>query len=522
MPGIITHKFRLNNAQQFFESFTESAAINSRYYMFLGRSHPWPTDVSPPTPTDTVLNTDYGAWRNMIAAKRVTASDLSFVVPRYNWVSGTAYSAYTDASSNLFSTNFFVVTDTFNVYKVIDNNNGGNSTVKPTSTSANTIVTTSDNYRWKFMYNISASEVLKFATTNFIPVKTLTADDSSLQFDVQDAAVNGAVTFVDVTTAGSGYLSANGAFANIDSSTIVKLTSTSGTNDVYNGSVLYVSSGKGAGQLREIVDYEGATKKATMNVAFSPVPNTESQYFIGPKVTISGDGVGASAYANVSLPALASATVGNSVNQVIIINAGKNYSKIAVAITANSSHGTGAVASAAVAPNGGHGSNPVEEFGATDVILNTRISGTESDTLITNNDFRIIGLMKDPVLFNGNQANSTVYDMTTKLTVSSKSGNFNADEMVSGGTSGAKARFVSFANTNAAGTSGVISVTGLDGTFTASETLTGNTSTQTATVGSINTRDLRDFVGEVLYVENRLPVSRSPDQTEDIKLIVRF
>ena len=130
--------------------------------------------------------------------------------------------------------------------------------------------------------------------------------------------------------------------------------------------------------------------------------------------------------------------------------------------------------------------------------------------------------MKDPVLFNGNQANSTVYDMTTKITVSSKSGNFNADEMVSGGTSGAKARFVSFANTNAAGTTGVISVTGLDGTFTTSETLTGNTSTQTATVGSINTRDLRDFVGEVLYVENRLPVSRSPDQTEDIKLIVRF
>jgi len=94
--------------------------------------------------------------------------------------------------------------------------------------------------------------------------------------------------------------------------------------------------------------------------------------------------------------------------------------------------------------------------------------------------------------------------------------------MIAGSSSGAAARFVSFANTNASGTAGVISVTGLDGTFTTSETITGNTSTQTAVVSSINNRDLQDFVGDVLYVENRLPVSRAADQTEDIKLIVRF
>jgi hypothetical protein len=363
---------------------------------------------------------------------------------------------------------------------------------------------------------------LKFTTTNFIPAKQLDSDDGSLQFDVQAAASNGAIDFIDVTSAGSGYLFATGTFSNVDSSTIVKLTSASTTDDSYVGSTVYVSGGTGSGQLREIVDYQGNINKATVNAAFSPVPDTSSTYIVGPKVTITGDGQGALAYANVALPALSSATVGNTVNQVVMIDTGSNYSKFNVTISANSSHGTGAVASGSVAPYGGHGNNAVKELGATDVILNVRMTGTESGTFITNNDFRIVGLMRDPLLANGDIANTTVYDMTTKLTVTGKSGTFSADEMIAGGTSGASARFVSFANTNASGTAGVISVTGLDGTFEAAETITGNTSTQTATVASINNRDLQDFKGDILYVENRLPVSRAADQTEDIKLIVRF
>ena len=112
--------------------------------------------------------------------------------------------------------------------------------------------------------------------------------------------------------------------------------------------------------------------------------------------------------------------------------------------------------------------------------------------------------------------------MTTKLTVTSRSAAHSGDEIITGGTSGAQGRYVTFANTNAAGTAGVVSVTGVTGTFAASETITGNTSSVTATVASINNRDLRNFEGDVLYVENRLPVSRSSDQSEDIKLIVRY
>ncbi len=155
-------------------------------------------------------------------------------------------------------------------------------------------------------------------------------------------------------------------------------------------------------------------------------------------------------------------------------------------------------------------------------MLSLKIEGNETGTLFTNNDFRVVGLISNPVLANGLQANSTVYDLTTKLTVTSKSAALSGDEIVTGGTSGAQGRYVTFANTNASGTAGIISETGVTGTFVAYESITGNTSSVTATVASINSRDLKDFEGDILYVENRLPVSRSSDQSEDIKLIVRY
>ena len=50
------------------------------------------------------------------------------------------------------------------VYKVIENDGATASTVEPTSTS-NSIFETSDGYRWKYMYSLTSSEALNFATT---------------------------------------------------------------------------------------------------------------------------------------------------------------------------------------------------------------------------------------------------------------------------------------------------------------------------------------------------------------------
>ena len=205
MAAIITEKFRLHNAKEFKQSATESG---NAMYMFIGRPLSWTDDNNPPTPVDS-LNDEYDAYANMVALKKVSSTDVSHAIIRRDWTSGTAYDEYrhnytssntaTSGASTLWASTFYVVTSDYNVYKVISNNGGANSTVMPTGTSTS-ILTTADGYKWKFMYSISASDVIKFVTSDFIPVKTIGAkaavdgdvgglgsaasDDNSAQWDV--------------------------------------------------------------------------------------------------------------------------------------------------------------------------------------------------------------------------------------------------------------------------------------------------------------------------------------------------
>ena len=174
MPAIVTNKFRIHNAKQFVEAFDEVAAtsgdaivdssglLTTNMYLFIGKVTPWTDDTQPPTPTDSVSNTVYNHWRDMIAAKRIGPADVSHVVPRYNWTSGQNYFAYTHANNTLFDQTFYVMNEDYNVYKCLANNNaGGTSTTVPSGTGTS-FITTGDAYKWKFMYQISAARALKF------------------------------------------------------------------------------------------------------------------------------------------------------------------------------------------------------------------------------------------------------------------------------------------------------------------------------------------------------------------------
>ena len=131
----------------------------------------------------------------MIGAKLISSSDVSHVIPRRNWTTGTTYDMYehnisssnvtaNSGATNLFDSTFFVMNRSNAVYKVIENDGNTASTVEPTSTS-NSIFETSDGYRWKYMYSLTSSETLNFMSTDFIHVST----DST----VSSAAVDGAL-----------------------------------------------------------------------------------------------------------------------------------------------------------------------------------------------------------------------------------------------------------------------------------------------------------------------------------------
>jgi hypothetical protein len=108
------------------------------------------------------------------------------------------------------------------------------------------------------------------------------------------------------------------------------------------------------------------------------------------------------------------------------------------------------------------------------------------------------------------------------LTIIGKTGgNFEQDEILVGPVSGATGRVVSFANTNATGTTGILKVVDINGVFV-NERISGNTSAVAANVTSTQAGELSPYKGDILYIENRVAAIRSADQIEDIKLIIQY
>ena len=477
MAAIITEKFRLHNAKEFKQSATETG---NAMYMFIGRPLSWTDDNNPPTPVDS-LNDEYDAYANMVALKKVSSTDVSHAIIRRDWTSGTAYDEYrhnytssntaTSGASTLWASTFYVVTSDYNVYKVISNNGGANSTVMPTGTSTS-ILTTADGYKWKFMYSISASDVIKFVTSDFIPVKTIGAkaavdgdvgglgsaasDDNSAQWDVENGATDGTIEHARVTAGGSSYGS-------------------DGTSNV-------------------AISGDGSSGQLTVTVSSGAIT----------AVAINAVGSGYSV-----------ASIDNSLLQ-----------------TATSSSGTGAVFDIIISPKNGHGADPTEELGGNYVIANSRLEYAEgSGDFPTDNDFRQIGLIVNPTDAGGNTlSTATTLSALNRLTLNSGATMpvvddtiANAASVVSGTAVG---KVVSIDSTNryiyflpSADSVGNFN------SFSATNTIfVGSTSKGVISSGGVSGAypEVSRNSGDIVYLENRGAVARAADQIEDIKLIIEM
>ena len=609
MPSLVTTKFKIHNAEQFIESLDETNATN--LYLFVGRVEDWDSDggdfddTNPPAPTDSVANTNYDYWNAMIAAKKVTATDVSHVIRRINWESQTDYTAYTHTNSDIYANNFYVITDDFNVYKCLQNNlANGASTIKPTGTGTATIEL-SDGYKWKYMYTISSEEILRYTTSAYVPVKKIGAtDDGSAQFDVEQAAIDGSLEIINKTSNGdfrieltarpsnaqgddqdfivgeiitgqttenkgvvisytsdannlvyfpngnslmtntevivgetsgargtlsqsvfSTYKFDEGTLAAVSNTTVMTLgASANNTSDsIYVNSTLFIKNNAARGEQSKISAYDASLRRVTLEHALTISPNTSSGYTISPTVQIDGDG-------DATVMGRTEGNTTHGVTGIFVTVKGSEYTTARTNVYANSSHGSGANGTVIISPPGGHGKNAVEELGGNRVMIDVRVSGNESGLFTTANDFRQVGLVRDPL----QSANANAFftaplaDQSVKLSLTDVT-SFQEDETVKmpqiyqgNGLANSSANGVLIDLKN-----NVMRLNRIQGDFTSNSTvntITGATSGGTATIitNGVSDPDMKPYSGDILYIENRKPVVRLDDQVEDFKIVLEF
>ena len=242
------------------------------YYLFFGKPDPWLNSNGDADDSTTNITNNHSAndsiyqhessiYHDMIFGKIITPADIEYLIPRYDWVANTVYDQYDQFTMDVFTDKFYVVTDEFNVFKVIDNNSFAPSTIKPTLINASGTFQTSDGYIWKFMYNIDSAANLAFTTANFIPVTPNTSVSSN--------STNGTIDAIRLTNGGNGYPYYTGYLSSsIDNKTVVIDNGASYTNGYYTNSSMYLKDGYGAGQIRKIQKYDGLNKIVTVDVPF--------------------------------------------------------------------------------------------------------------------------------------------------------------------------------------------------------------------------------------------------------------
>ncbi len=448
-----------------------------KFYAAIGRSQEWnATDVSP-TP-DGSYHEERDFRNNMQSVKLIT--DASFVVPRYNWSSGTFYDAYDDQSTGNTSP-YYVINSNQQVYMVLRKSISNTgvaiaSTVEPTGNTTGAPFKTSDGYVWKMIYSISSATANKFQSANFMPVE-----------------------FIDKDSAGG----------------------VSGTR----------LASFSSNQTEQLAIQEASILGQVVGYA---IDNPGSGYGSAPTLTITGDGSSASATATISGGAVVKVEVTDSSTGVFKpSNMGSGYNFASVTVSGGSPDSAAIIrpilsTSRRTLDSGGLGDDPVADLRSNALMFNAKPSGAERADFFISQQFRQVGLLKNPTKPDGTAFDSSTGNTLTVLNFASINTAFEKDQVITGGTSGAKA-IVDFDSTGSTGVAGgalFIHQTDSNGftPFTTGETITASGGSNGVLLGSSrhdSSAEVDPNSGQLLYVDNRSAITRASGQTEDLKIVIQ-
>ena len=518
MAAIITDQLRILNAKNFVSGVQSTS---NSYYTFIGLPNAsdyqsdW--DENPPSPKDSLdQSNDY--WDTMLALKKVNSSDISQVVRKITWKSGTTYDMWRNditrdnpslpsSSFDIYDSNFYVMNSDYRVYICLYNNaspennfNGGPSLDEPTFTDLEPreAGSSGDGYIWKYLYTIKPSQAIKFDSTNYIPVPT----------NWETSSENTAVR----------------------------------------------NNASSSGQLKVVTIRNRGVGLGSPNITYTGVP-------------IKGDGSGATATIVINND--------SRVESITVSKGGSGYTYGTVDLKAGNvpTGTTSPVFDVIIPPPGGHGYDIYRELGAYNVLTYSRFENdTNNPDFITGNQFARVGLVENPQAYDSTSLLTTDKASATyaiRLTGAGySSATFTADSEIRqtvGLGSTAVGRVVSYDSVtgvlkywqdrtnvgfNSDGTKNSSPTYGFETLrFTSSPSSGGsvvivggstNLSISTSFTGIstvINNRtyylgqnfvrgvaqpESKKYSGNIIYVDNRPSITRSSSQKEDVKIILQF
>ena len=467
----------------------------------------------PPLPLDNQRE-KIALYDELIAAKRITDSYARAVVRRYNWdlVANPRFDMwkpdYSDTpggggqigksgatgATSIADAKFYVMNSQYEVFKCLyngenpSNTTGQDATEEPSVAGANYDAstglyteTTGAGYIWKHMYTIPTDDVLKFLSSDFMPI--VLPSNSSRQA-VEALAVAGAIDAVVIEDAGAGLPVSQTLYTAI--------------------------KGDGTGGVVELVtNGSGTITSASIQSRGSGYTYANILLGVGNLFSDAGLTTGVGGYSgNAALEAILPPQGGHGSDHEEELNGKRVMTNIRLTYAE------------------GSGDFPVDnDFRRIGIIADPYNQGTTTfataDTLSGLKSLKITGATADFAV--DEKIVQTVTGGTAYGTVVSWT-------LDSGSTTTGVLKYI---QTNDAHTDqGVVRAFESNG----ANAVTGETSAASGTVdtgyagsllgvtftaGLANT-EIENNSGEVIYIENRRLITRAPDQIEDIKLVIEF
>ena len=366
--------------------------------------------------------------RRVIFGNKVTEDNIRYMFYKNTWTSGTVYDDFDDTQDILTTNSVVTVSNSegdYEVFKCLENNNGGPSTQQPSFTGIDATsyeqIFTGDGYVWKYLFTVAAGDDVIFGTSDSLPLPypsygnanvIAAAKEDISQIIIENTQTNLFQEYVFGPTTSPSEVS----FQDVEQSTTspnvgditVRATPKSGFelytgNDAYKNMYLLQTNSNGDVTVYDILSSSTPeSSNLDIELKINTTNGNNSNYFktdtfqIVPKINVTRS-------TSTGTPCVAYGVIDQfgTLKKVAFKNKGSEYKfatatlALPTAVATNYTPSQAATLRCVISPTGGHGSDMISELGMSRLSVITNFSG-EDVAIPDANTYTKVGLIKNP------------------------------------------------------------------------------------------------------------------------------